>query len=126
MDTTGTTVTVEAGSTTSHGLSVPYQPVTVGAVVGQLSVVGAPSEGFEAGVEACTAPPTATSCPGEQAVYIETGSADQLPLPAGTWWVAGFVQLFTGNDDQFISAPRQVTVSVGAQHKVNFTVTVGS
>jgi hypothetical protein len=126
MDTTGTTVTVTAGSTTSHVLSVPYQPVTVGAVVGQLSVVGAPSGGYEAGVEACTAPPTATSCPGEQAVFIETGSAYQLPLPPGTWWVAGFAQLFTGNDDQFISAPRQVTVSVGAQHKVNLTVTVGS
>jgi hypothetical protein len=126
MDTTGTTVSVTAGSTTSHGLSVPYQPVTVGAVVGQIDVVGAPPEGYEAGVEACTAPPTATSCSGEQAVFIETGSAYQLPLPPGTWWVAGFAQLFTGNDDQFISAPRKVTVSAGVQHKVNFTVTVGS
>ena len=126
LDPTGTTVTVTAGSTTNQVLSVPYQPVTVGAVVGQLDVVGAPPEGYQAGVEACTAPPTATSCSGEQAVFIETGSAYQLPLPPGTWWVAGFAQLFTGNDDQFISAPRKVTVSVGAQHKVNLTVTVGS
>ncbi len=126
MDPTGTTVTVTAGSTTDQALSAPYQPVTVGAVVGQLTVVGAPSEGFEAGVEACTAPPTAISCPGEQAVFVETGSAYQLPLSPGTWWVAGLVQLFTGNGDQFISAPRKVTVRVGTQHKADFTVTVGS
>jgi hypothetical protein len=40
--------------------------------------------------------------------------------------VAGFVQLFTGNGDQFISAPRQVTITVGGQRKVNLTDDVGS
>jgi hypothetical protein len=95
MDPTGTTVIVKAGSTTRQGLSVPYQPVSVGAVVGQVDVVGAPSGDYQASVEACTAPPTTTSCPNEQATYLETGSAYQLALPPGTWWEAGAVQLFT-------------------------------
>ncbi len=46
-----------------------------------------------------------------------------------TWWQQwarlGIIG-FTGNDDQFISAPKQVRVRVGVQHKVDLTVTVGS
>ena len=84
LNPTGTTVTVTAGSITKQVLSVPLSAGHRGGRGGPARRGGCASRGVRGGVEACTAPPTATSCSGEQAVFIETGSAYQLPLPPGT------------------------------------------
>ena len=76
-------VNIVAGETTTRNLSVPYQIPTVGAVAGTVSVIGAPQGDFETGVQACSAPPTATTCNDEQDAYDESNGTYQMALHAG-------------------------------------------
>ncbi len=129
-DPAGTKVTIAAGKTTTKGLAIPYQFPSVGAVVGTVDVIGAPAGGFvggfEAGVQACSAPPTATSCPGQQDGYAVSNGLYQLPLSPGTWWVSGFVDVY-GNgygSGQSTTLPRKVSVTADVQKTENFTVLV--
>jgi hypothetical protein len=122
-DPVGTDVTIVAGQTTSRPLTVPFQAPTLGAVTGKVVVIGAPANGFEAGVQACTAPPSGTSCPGEQDAYSQADGRYSLALPPGTWWLSGFVDLFTGlGFGESTSAPEQVSVVPGSHSKLNFRV----
>jgi hypothetical protein len=122
---TGTTVTITAGGTTTKDLKLAYQPPTTGLVSGTVQAVDAP-ENSQAGVEACTAPPTATSCANGLSTYLLfPGDSYQLALPPGTWWVAGFVVVYESNGSiQTTSAPHKVTVVAGSEYKANFAVLV--
>ena len=124
----GAGVTITAGASTIRNLTVPYQIPTVGAVTGSVSVVGAPANQFESGVEACSAPPTATSCTDEQDAYNESSGAYQLTLSPGTWWVAGYVDVYGNNttQDETITPAREVTIRAGVQTTEDFTVVVSS
>jgi hypothetical protein len=121
-----TTVDVLAGHTTTTKLTTPYQAPTVGAVTGSVSVTGAPEESFSAGAMACSAPPTLGTCADEVDASLGANGQYALDLAPGTWWVSGVVYVygFTTNQE-FTSAPRQVTVSIGTQTRANFTVAVG-
>ena len=121
--TVGTPVTVVAGHKVTHTLFVPYQHPMVGAVAGQVVVLDAPANGYEAGVEACTAIPTASSCPGEQEAFVASGGAYELDLAPGVWWLSGFVDEFgVLGQSQLVSAPRQVTVAAGSILTETFVV----
>ena len=124
----GTGVTITAGASTIRNLSVPYQIPTVGAVSGSVSVIGAPANQFESGVEACSAPPTTTSCTDEQDAYNESNGDYQLALSPGTWWVAGDVYVYSNEstEDETITPAREVTIRAGVQTTENFTVVVSS
>jgi hypothetical protein len=120
---TGTSVTVAAGGTVTRTLTVPYQKPTVGAVTGQVIVLDAPSNGFQSGAQACTAPSTTTSCPGEQEAFSEQDGTYELILQPGTWWVSGFVQEFgSTSESQVNSPPVKVTVVAGSTLTQNFVV----
>jgi hypothetical protein len=127
-DHTGTMVKIASSVTTRKNLSVPYQRPTEAAVTGTIDVVGAPANGsFQSGVQACTAPPTATTCAGEQENFTDQNGAYTLLLPPGTWWVRGFVQLYFGfSSNQSTSAAVVVHARAGAVTTENFTVTVSS
>jgi hypothetical protein len=126
-DPTGTLVTVVGGRTVTRNLLVPYQKPADGAVVGQVVVIDAPTNGFEAGAQACTAPPTPTTpCAGEQQAPSEGGGAYQLVLTPGKWWISGFLYEFGGvNESEITSPPREVIVTAGTSTTENFSV-VGS
>ena len=121
VDPTGTPVTVVAGLTVDQNLTVPYQAPTEGLLTGSVTVIGAPGEGFESGVEACSAPPVGLSCDDEISVSTDANGHYQLDLPAGTWWVAGFAYLFEDGQEA-LSPPRQVVVTAGVRSKANFSV----
>jgi hypothetical protein len=124
-DPVGTTVTIAAGQTTTTRLSVPYQTPSFGVVVGKVAVIGAPANGFQSGVRACSAPPTGTSCPNEQDAFNQSSDLYQLSLAPGTWWVSGFVDLFGGvSFNQVTSPSTAVTVTPGSRTTENFTVKV--
>ncbi len=124
-DPVGTNVTIVAGQTTSRLLTVPFQAPTVGVVTGEVVVIGAPANGSEAGVQACTAPPSGTSCAGELVASSQADGSYSLALPPGTWWLSGFVDIYTGvGFGESTSAPEQVTVVPGSHRKLNFTVGV--
>ena len=126
MESKGTPVNVVAGRTVMQNLLVTYQKPTVGAVVGTVVVIDAPANGFEAGVQACTAIPTSTSCPGEEEGFAQQGGTYQLVLQPGTWWVSGFVYEYGAqSQSQVETAPRKVTLVAGASVTENFVV-VGS
>jgi hypothetical protein len=120
----GTPITITAGKTVTHTLSVPYQKPAEGAVDGTVHAIGAPANGFQSGVQACSAAPTtAAPCPGEEQAYSQTDGTYQLVLPAGTWWVSGFIyENGIESQTEKTSAPRQVTVVAGATLTENFTV----
>ena len=120
-----TTVTIAAGRTTIEPLFMLYQGPTVGVLSGKVSVIGAPVGGFTSTVRACDAPPTSL-CSGEVDAQVQSNGSYQLPLPPGTWWVSGVVDVFgvgtTGSES--VSPPRQVTVVAGSHLLEGFTVTV--
>ena len=123
MASTGTPVTVVAGRTVNRNLVVLYQKPSVGAVTGQVVVLDAPANGFEAGARACTAVPTSTSCPGEEQAFIEQGGTYQLVLQPGTWWVSGFIEEFGAASESQVNSPaRQVTIVAGSTVTENFEV----
>ena len=124
--TTGTKVTVTANHTTTKNLTVAYHAPADGAVTGTVAVVGAPANGgIQVGAEACTAPPTPTTCAGAHFAYAFSGSTYQLPLPPGTWWVSGtaFVYSF-GTPQTYLSPPTKLTVAAGVATTADFTVTI--
>lgn len=126
-DPVGTNVTIAAGQTTSQRLTVPFQTPTNGVVTGQVVVIGAPTYGFQSGVEACTAQPAGLSCAGGRQAYSQANGTYSLTLPSGTWWLAGFVDLFTGNGlGQSISPAQEVTVAPGSRLTANFTVPIAT
>jgi hypothetical protein len=126
-DPSGSTVNVVPGQAVTTRLTVPYQTPTVGIVQGTVVVTGAPENGFESGVEACSAIPTATSCQNEQEAYSQEDGRYQLQLNPGTWWVSGFAQVFGfgSGPNQSTTAPREITVRPGSSNTENFTVRVG-
>ncbi len=86
-----------------------------------------PANNFEAGVQACTAPPTGTSCSGEQFAYPGPDGIYTLALAPGTWWVSGFVDLFAYPAvNQITTSPQVITVTAGSHSKANFTVRAAS
>ena len=122
----GTTVAVTANHTTTRNLTVAYQKPTEGALVGTVAVVGARANGgVQLGVEACTAPPTPTSCAGGQFGSAGPGSAYTLALGPGAWWVAGsaFVYSF-GPPEVCLSPPKKIAVTAGVASRGSFTVII--
>jgi hypothetical protein len=125
IDPSAKAVTVQSGQTTTRNVSVPYRHPAQGAVKGKVFLIGAPANSFESGVEACTAPPTSSSCPGEQQAFSEEEGSYTMLLSPGTWWLAGFVDVFNaGGVTQSISSPQVANVVAGAELTKNFTVTV--
>ena len=125
LDPSGTSVAIVARTKTTQTLTVPYQVPTVGAVVGNVTVIGAPTSGFQSGVQACTTPPTATTCVGEQEAYNYSSGAYTLLLGPGWWWVRGFVDVYSGVGVSESTGPsRVVGISVGVADKASFTVRV--
>jgi len=121
----GTKVTIAPGQTTTQRLTVPFQTPSTGVVTGKVVVVGAPANGFQAGVEACSAPPSGLSCAGGQDAYSQADGSYVLSLAPGTWWLSGFADLFTvGGFGQSTSPPQQVTIVPGSRLKQNFTVKI--
>jgi hypothetical protein len=123
--TSGTTVNIGAGRTTIKRLVMPYQEPTGAVLSGKVSVIGAPVGGFTSRVRACDAAPTG-SCSGEVDAQVQSDGTYQLPLPPGSWWVSGVVDVFgagtTGSES--VSPPRQVTVVAGSHLLERFTVKV--
>jgi hypothetical protein len=126
IDPSAKAVTVKSGQVTRHNVSVPYQQPSDGAVTGTVDVVGAPGFNYsDTGVEACTAPPTSTSCPGEQLGFSQQYGEYTLLLAPGTWWLAGFADVYnTGGLSHFISSPKKANVAAGSVTKKSFTVTI--
>jgi hypothetical protein len=125
IDTNAKAVTVKSGQTTEHNVSVPYQQPAQGAVTGTVNVIGAPNNYFEAGVEACTAPPTSTSCSGEREAYSLSNGKYTLILSPGTWWLSGFVDVYGSSGiTRSTSSPQAANVVAGTEIKKSFTVTV--
>lgn len=120
----GTTVHVAAGQTTTTNLSVRYQQPTDGVLEGKVAVTG--QSGYNpasVGVEACTAPPTATSCPGAHVTYVDENGDYQLSLPPGQWWAAGIAQIYGPSGFDNVVGPSQtVTITAGKLTKADFTV----
>ena len=123
-DPVGTTVTITANQTITQRLAVPYQLPSVGVVTGKVNAIGVPLGGFQSGVQACTAPPTGTSCPGEQFAFSNpTDGTYTLSLSPGTWWVAGFVDIYTSTGvSESTSTAQPITVTPGSETKASFTV----
>ena len=118
---------IVAGRTTTQRLVVPFQAPSNGVVTGNLVVIGAPAGGFQSGVEACNTPPTGLICAGGQEAYTQSDGTYTLALAPGTWWLSGFVDLYSiGGSTQSTSPAQQVTVVAGIQLKKNFTVVVAA
>jgi hypothetical protein len=125
VDPNAKAVTVQSGQTTQHNVSVPYQQQAQGDVTGTVNVVGAPENIFETGVEACTAPPTSTSCSGERDAYSLEDGKYSLVLPPGTWWLSGFVDVYGPTSiTRSTSQPKVASVVANTVIKKSFTVTV--
>jgi hypothetical protein len=124
-DPVGTKVIIGAGQTTTQRLTVPFQPSSTGVVTGKVVVIGAPLNGFQSGVQACSAPPSGLSCAGGQDAYSQADGTYVLPLAPGTWWLSGFADLYTiSGFGESISPSQEVTIVPGSQLKRNFTVKV--
>jgi hypothetical protein len=122
-DPVGTTVTITANQTLTKHLTVPYQLPTVGVVTGKVNAIGVPPYNFNTGVHACSAPPTGTSCPNEQFAFSSSDGTYTLTLPPGTWWVSGFVDVFSPVGlIESTSTAQPVAVTPGSETKVNFAV----
>jgi hypothetical protein len=76
-------------------------------------------------VEACSAPPTGFSCDNEEGTDVGGDGAYELPLPAGTWWVAAFAIGFESGQE-VLGPSREVVVTVGAVSKANLKVDFAS
>jgi hypothetical protein len=122
-----TTVTITAGGTTNTTLTVPYQTPDDGLVTGLVRVTGAPLYDYQALVRACSAPPAGT-CSDEEDSYVNGDGTYQLPLPAGTWWVSGVVDVYGSGPDttETVSPPQEVTVTAGSKTVLRFTVAATS
>jgi hypothetical protein len=125
QDPTGTTVNAPSGGIVHQNLTVPYQAPTDGLVTGSVTVTGAPESGYEAIVEACSAPPTELSCDNEEGTNVEDNGDYQLPLSAGTWWVAAVVFSFESGQE-VVGSPREVVVTAGARSRANLAVAFSS
>jgi hypothetical protein len=124
---TGTSVGITSGKTTTKNLAVRYKQPTQGAVTGTVTVIGAPANGFESGVFACSGLPTAKSCPGQVAAFAEQNGSYTTLLAPGTWWLEGFVDVFGGpGANQSLSPAKKVVLTAGTELTKNFTVTVGA
>jgi hypothetical protein len=124
---TGSPVSITPGKTKTKNLTVAYKQPTQGAVSGTVTVVGAPADGFEAGVLACSGLPTSGSCPGEVPALAEQNGSYTLLLAPGTWWLEGFVDVFGGpGEDQSTSPAKKIVLTAGTEITKNFTVTVGA
>ena len=121
---TSTSVTIVSAKTATKNLTVAYATPTQGAVIGTVDVIGAPTGGAEAGVQACTTLPSGTTCQGEQDAYAESGGAYTLLLAPGTWWVRGFVDVYGSTElTQSTSSSVEIHLSAGHEAKEDFTVT---
>jgi hypothetical protein len=119
----GTPVNITAGTTVTRNLSVVYQPPSYGLVAGTVDVIGVPPQGFEAGVQACNGPWGSPSCTDQELAFAGTNGTYQLPLSPGTWYVQGFLDVFSQTEgSEAVSAIRKVTVVAGTRRKANFTV----
>ncbi len=123
---TGTQVNIVSGQTKTRNLSVPYKQPAQGAATGTVTVIGAPSNGFESGVMACSGLPTGGSCPGEQQAFSQQNGSYTMLLAPGTWWLEGFVDVFGGSLNQSTSPAKKVVITPGIELTKNFTVTVGA
>jgi hypothetical protein len=124
-DPVGTTVTIVAGQTTTQKLTLPYQTPSTGVVTGKVVVIGAPTNGFQSGVRACSSLPSGTSCSNEQDAFNQSGGLYKLSLAPGTWWVSGFVDVFGFISlNETTTAPIVVTVTAGSHTIENYTVKV--
>jgi hypothetical protein len=124
---TGTPVTIASSKTKTRDLTVPYKQPAQGAATGVVTVIGAPGNGFESGVLACSGLPTAGSCPGEQETFSQQGGTYTMLLSPGTWWLEGFVDLYGGPvENQSTSPAKKVVITPGNEVTKNFTVTVGA
>ncbi len=122
---TGTQVNITSSKTTTRNLTVPYKQPAQGAATGTVTVIGAPTNGFESGVMACSGLPTAGSCPGEQQAFSQEAGSYTMLLAPGTWWLEGFVDLFGGpGENQSTSPAKKVVITPGIEITKNFTVTV--
>jgi hypothetical protein len=124
----GKPVTIASGETTTRNVTVGYKQPSQGAVTGTVTVVGAPANGyFQAGVLACSGLPTQGSCPGEIETVSQQNGAYTFLLAPGTWWLEGYVDIFTGSTlNQSTSPAKKVAVTAGTELTKNFTVTVGA
>ncbi len=124
VDPSPRAVSIDSDRTTTKNVSLPYQQPSQGAVTGTVVVIGAPANGFQSGVEACTVPPTSTSCPGEVDAYSQQNGSYTMLLAPGTWWLSGFVEVYGSSGViKSTSSPRAVQIVAGAQTKRDFTVT---
>jgi len=120
---TGTKLIVKAGATTTRSLSVAYKTPADGALEGKVALIGSPAGGSEAGVLACSAPPTTNSCPNEQLTLTASDGSYQLALAPRRWWAEGVVLTVGPGGETVQSGPvRKVTVKAGIITTVNFTV----
>jgi len=125
IDHAGTTIRVASHRVTHQNVTVPFQHPTQAAVTGTVDVIGAPSNDFESGVQACTAAPTATVCEGEQQAFSGQNGAYTLLLTPGSWWVRGFVDVYLGfSSRQSVTTPVVVYAQPGVVTRKNFVVTV--
>jgi hypothetical protein len=125
-----TAVTVAAGATTTKRLVLPGQPATVGAVSGTVDVTGqAQNGGDESGVLACNQPPSTSAtdpCPAADEAIAQTDGSYTLQLPPGTWWLEGFVYVFSSPEGSEVVGPaRAVTVLAGHTNHVDLVVNAG-
>jgi len=126
-DPVGTKVTIGAGQTTTQKLKVAFQPPSVGLVDGTVEVVGAPANGFQSGVEACSAPPSGLGCADGQEAFTQIDGSYSLTLAPGNWWLSGVAFLFTsGGFGQSTSPSQEVTIVPGSQLKRNFIVKIAA
>jgi hypothetical protein len=123
----GTPVNIASNVTRTKNLTVAYKQPTQAAVTGTVTVVGAPANGFESGVFACSGLPTSGSCPGQVPAFAEENGSYTLLLAPGTWWLEGFVDVFGGTGpNQSTSPAKKVVLTAGTEITKNFTVTVGA
>jgi hypothetical protein len=121
---TPTPVFIAAATTRTKNLTVAYVAPTQGAVVGTIDVIGAPNSLTNAGAQACTALPSGTTCQGEVDAYAQSGGGYTLLLAPGTWWVRGFVDVYSSSGaTQSTSSPVEIHLLAGHEVKENFAVT---
>jgi len=126
-DPVGTKVTISAGQTTTQKLKVAFQAPSVGLVEGKVEVVGAPANGFQSGVEACSAPSAGLACADGQEAFTQNDGSYSLTLAPGNWWLSGFAFLFTSvGFGQSTTPSQEITIVPGSQLKRNFIVKVAA
>ena len=86
-------------------------------------MIGSPSGNAEAGVLACSAPPTTTSCPDEQLTFTGADGSYELALTPRHWWAEGVVVTLGLTGETIQTGPVQkVTIKAGIVTTANFTV----